>query len=191
MNDKILTKHQQRMANVRRRLNRVVKTLDAPNGRGRGQTDGFTTFAMKMAEVASDKGVILSRQRAELAGGTPKDLPGSLRRFGKGKVGLVSTRLDLIEATCELYEAAQTAAEAAGAVETPAPPLTVGPVVPKAEEPPQERTEASKGYYPPDPELVAMAIVLDALRGVEGRFARQRVVDWVLDRLDAEEVVNG
>jgi hypothetical protein len=183
MNDKLLTKHQQRQRYLRTRLNRVVRHLDPPTGRGRGNTDGYTTFAMRASELATQNGKTISRARHELADGTPKDWPNALRRFGKGRSGLVTARLDLIEMTCDVLE---RELQDPPATEMPPVPPLVEPVPVDPEQPagPQRASHERTGG---DPELAAVAQVYAVLKTLDGSSARERVVSYAEARIAAEE----
>ena len=177
MSDKILTKHQQRMRNVRQRMNRVVRHLDPPTGRGMGNADGYTTFAVRMAEVASKEGIQFSRQRTTTALDTPKDLAHSLRRFGKGKSGLIAKKLDLIDRTCDVLEP-----------ELQRPPAVEHPAVPDQDTGEREVVKVDfTAAAVVDPEIAAMADVYGMLRKLPNRAARQRVMDYALDRCESED----
>lgn len=180
-----MTRHEDHVVKVRARLNTTVKhvpTRATKNGRS-----PFTTFAVKMAELAKAEGMWAWKQKDLSKGGAPKDLATALKKFAEGKQGMSTTRLNLIERTCLHYEMEAEreriarVSEASGVAHTGAlalvPPLDeaeLAAAVASVVRPSQVVSE--------DPEIAALYAIKGALDSLEDTAARRRVLAWAGDK---------
>lgn len=176
-----MTKHQQRIIAVRKRMNEAIKYV--PKEVRRGGFSAYGSFAEKMCAIAKERDVWPWRQTALSTNGVPKDIPTSLRGFAEGKHGTQEAILNLIELTCLHYEIEHKRAigEASGVAFTGATewPAENDPVSASL----LNGAEAEKVVQAVtvDPELHAIETIHELCDNLDGA-AIKRVLLWVAAR---------
>lgn len=174
--------HKSRAEQVRRRMKKVIATLEPIGG-----ITVHGVFARKAFEVAAQHGILFTKQANQ------KDTTSSVRRFVDGESDTYNRRLDVYEMTCIAFENEAKAAKNGKHADGDLPEAARPPeAVPALRGPGELVFPLVSGMmntrHEVDPEIEAIQTLVTVLDPLLPD-ARKRVLQWAVDKFDLEFAV--